>query len=61
MADPGEGSGGGGWAPLFLDQTEAPRAEKVSLETALYLSKGLDDRPRPYLKVWIRPCKVTQN
>ena len=44
--------------PLFFDQTEARRAEKFHLETALSLSKGLDDRPPPplppYLKVWIR-------
>ena len=32
MADPGEGSGGGG-APLFLDQTETQRGEKFFLET----------------------------
>ena len=38
---------------LFLDQTEARRAEKFFLETVSALSKGLDDRPHPYLKVWI--------
>ena len=42
VADPGEGPGGASPpSPLFLDQTEARRAEK--------------DRP-PYLKVWIRHC-----
>ena len=30
--------------PLFLDQTEAPRAEKLFLETGL---------PPPYLRVWM--------
>ena len=37
-------SRGGGRLPLFLDQTEAPRAEK-------YL---FGDQDPPYLKVWIR-------
>ena len=43
---------------LFLDQTEARRAEKSFLETSpLPLSKGLDDHPPPpYLKVWLRYC-----
>ena len=42
VADPGEGS------PLFLDQTEARRAEKNILETRPSpLSKGLDDHPPP--------------
>ena len=32
--------------PLFLDQTEARRPNKILLETAAPpLSKGLDDRP----------------
>ena len=31
--------------PLFLDQTEARRAQKKSLETAPPLSQGLDDCP----------------
>ena len=31
-------------SPLFLDQTEARRAEKIFLETG----------PSPYLKVWIQ-------
>ena len=38
---------------LFLDQTEARRAEKVFWRPPPALSKGLDDRPHPYLKVWI--------
>ena len=36
-------------APLFLDQTEAWRAETVFLETDPPLSQGLDDRPPPPL------------
>ena len=47
------GSRGGAWearAPLlFLDQTEAQRAEKIFLETAPPLSRGLDDRAAPPL------------
>ena len=44
--------------PLFLDQTEAWRAEKNFLETTPPppLSQGLDDRAPPYLKVWIHHC-----
>ena len=38
---------------LFLDQTEARRAEKFFWRPPPVLSKGLDDRPHPYLKVWI--------
>ena len=34
--------------PLFLDQTDAQRAEKIVLETALPLSQGLDDFPPPH-------------
>ena len=45
--------------PLFLDQTKAPRAEKKAFKTAPSpLSQGLDDRPPPYLKVWIRHCSA---
>ena len=60
MADPGEGYGGSGRPPLFLDQTETRRAEKKVLETAPpTLSQGLDNRPPPppppYLRVWITP------
>ena len=44
------GSRRGAWgaqAPLlFLDQTEAQRAEKIFLETA----------PPPYLRVWMTGC-----
>ena len=39
--------------PLFLDQTEAQRAEKIFLIPPP-LSQGLDDRAPPYLKVLIR-------
>ena len=58
MADPGNGPGGA--APLFLNQTDARRAEKKFLgDRATPLSKGLVDRlpsppPSLYLKVWIR-------
>ena len=53
----GPGGGGGRAAPLFLDQTKARRPKKVFWETVPpYLSKGLDDRPPSYLKVWIRHC-----
>ena len=57
MADPGKGSGGP--APLFLNQTDARRADKFFGDRATPLSKGLvDRRPSPppslYLKVWIR-------
>ena len=54
VVDPGEGLRG----PLFLDQTEARRVEKIFFETAAPLSQGLYDRPPPfpYLKVWIRLC-----
>ena len=63
VADPRRGGGGPGGSatPLFLDQTEARRAEKILfLETGPPpLSKGLDDQTPPpphppYLKVWIR-------
>ena len=43
VADPREGPAPP--PPLFLDQTEARRAEIFFLETAPSLSKGLDDRP----------------
>ena len=44
VADPGEGPAP---PPLFLDQTEARRAEKIFLGgTGPPLSQGLDDRPR---------------
>jgi len=44
VADPGEGPGGPA-SPLFLDQTEARRAEKMFLETA--------HPPTPYHRVWM--------
>ena len=46
---------------LFLDQTEARRAEKnIWRPPPPPLSQGLDNRPptTPYLKVWIRHCFV---
>ena len=42
VADPGEGPGGS--ALLFLDQSEARRAEKAWGGPGPPLSKGLDDR-----------------
>ena len=44
VSDPRLAPGGGGRAPLFLDQTVAPRAEKNFMETAprLTLPQGLD-------------------
>ena len=44
VADPGEGPGGRGPSPLFLDQTEAQRPEKI-----IFLRPG----PSPYLSVWM--------
>ena len=59
VADPEEGPGGVR-PPLFLDQTEARRAEKNLLDTAPPFSLGLDDQPPlPYLRVWIRYCMFT--
>lgn len=47
--------GGGGWGPLFLDQTKAQSAEKIFLRPPPYC-QGLDDPPPPPdLKVWIPP------
>ena len=45
----GGSKGGARASPLFLDQTEAQRAEKFFFETAA---------PAPYLKMWIRHCAV---
>ena len=42
--------------PLFLDQTQAQRGEKILRERPPPLSQGLDDRPPPDMKVWIRHC-----
>ena len=51
VADPGERPGGRAPSPLFLDQTEARKAEKKiwgnRLPFSSNLSKGLDDRPQP--------------
>ena len=41
MVDPGEGP------PLFLDQTEAQRAEKIFLDWSSAFSQGQDDCPPP--------------
>jgi len=55
----GRGPGGPG-PPLFLDQTEARRAEKFFWRPPPSLSQGLDDRASPpsfiWLRVWIRQC-----
>ena len=58
LQNPGEGPGGPG-PPLFLDQNEARRTEKIFFEAGpAPLSEGLHDRPNPpppppYLKIWI--------
>ena len=51
----GRGPGGSGWSrggvrasPLFLDQTETQRGEKIFF--------GDRPPPRPYLRAWIRYC-----
>ena len=47
-------SRGGARSPLFLDQTEDRRAEKIFFCDRPPLSQGLDDRPStPYLGVWM--------
>ena len=51
VVDPGEGPGGGR-PPLFLDQTG--QKEFFGRPPPPPLSKDLDDRAPPYLKVWIR-------
>ena len=55
VADPGEGPGGP-VPPLFLDQAEAKRAEKIFLET---------DQPPPpptaYLRVWMIPTSLSRS
>ena len=54
VSDPGEGPKGPG-PPLFLDQTEAWRAEKFFLRpTPPFLRAWMT--PPPYLKVWICHC-----
>ena len=45
VADLGEGSGGLGSPPLFLDQTEARGAKKDFGDFPTPLSQDLDDRP----------------
>ena len=57
---PSGGSGGDG-PHLFLDQTEAWRAEKTFVETLPLLISGswwpaLPPPPPPCLKIWIRHC-----
>ena len=51
MADPGKVPGGAARPPLFLDQTEARRAEKDFFGDRPPhpppLSQGLDDHPAP--------------
>ena len=44
--------------PLFLDQTETRRAEKIFLGDRLppYLRVWMTRTPPPYLKVWIQHC-----
>ena len=59
VADLGEVPGEPAPPSLFLDQTEAWRAEKIFFgdhPPTPPLSQGLDDRAPPYLKVWIRHC-----
>ena len=55
-ADPGEGPGRPGPAPLTLDQTEARRAEKKFFETGRppYLRVWMTPTPTPISEVWIR-------
>ena len=48
VADPGEGPS----PPLFLDQTEGRRTQKIFLGDRPSLP------PPPYLKVWIRHCRI---
>ena len=50
----GGAPGGGGWHPLFLDQTKARSAENIFLTQPPY-SQGLDDPSPPDLKVCIPP------
>ena len=59
MVDPAGGPGG---PPLFLDQTEAQRAQKIFSETGPlpYLRAWMTVPPPPnpllYLNVWIPHC-----
>ena len=53
VADPGEGPRGAHPLPLFLDQTEAQRAEIFFVLIPPPPSRGQGDRALPYLKVRI--------
>ena len=57
MADLEEGPGGARAPALFLDQTEARRAEKMFFETAPppHFCQGLDDRPPSPLSEGLDP------
>ena len=57
MADPGEGGEGPGRAeaPLFLDQTEARRAEIKFMETAVSPTP-----PPSYVRVWMTEPPLSQ-
>ena len=57
VAEPGEGPGGP--PPLFLDQTEPPRAEKNFLKPPPTYLRVWMTGPFPYLKVWIRHCSCS--
>ena len=60
VVDPGKGPGEPA-PPLFLDQTEAWRAEKKLFLDHPPLFQGLDDPPPLYLKVWICHCAIAPN
>ena len=48
--------GDGAWFPLFLDQTEARRAENFFFKTGPFFSQGLDDpHPPPRLSECLDP------
>ena len=54
VVEPREGPGG---PPLlFIDQSEAPGAEKVFLKPPPTYLRVWMTGPLPYLKVWIRHC-----
>ena len=55
VADPAEGPGGrGAVAPLIFGRNWGPKDQKNFFgRPPSPLSKGLDDRAPPYLKVWI--------
>ena len=64
VVDPGEGPGGAGLPPVFLNQTEARRADEFFfLRPALpppYLRVWMTAPPSPpYLTVWIHHWKGT--